>query len=60
MAQQLSSAEPDVSSDRFQININYSGSPLNTNIFDYGNISTGRLTSLQALLYSTLGNTMFL
>ena len=27
------SAEPDVSSDRFQININYSGSPVNTNIF---------------------------
>ena len=39
------STEPDVSSDRFQININWSGNPLNTNIFDYGNISTGRLTS---------------
>ena len=39
------SAEPDVSSDRFQININWSGNPINTNIFDYGNISTGRLTS---------------
>lgn len=39
------STTPDVSSDRFQININWSGSPENTNIFDYGNISTGRLVS---------------
>lgn len=36
---------PDVASDRFQLNINWSGNPINTNIFDYGNISTGRLTS---------------
>lgn len=36
---------PDVASDRFQININWSGNPVNTNIFDYGNISSGRLVS---------------
>ena len=36
---------PDVPTDRFMLNINHSGTPLNTNIFDYGNISTGRITS---------------
>jgi hypothetical protein len=36
---------PDVTTDRFQINVNWSGNPVNTNIFDYGNISTGRLVS---------------
>lgn len=39
------STTPDVASDRFQININWSGNPVNTAIFDYGNISSGRLTS---------------
>ena len=36
---------PDASNDRFQLNINWSGNPVNTNIFDYGNISSGRLVS---------------
>lgn len=36
---------PDASNDRFQININWSGSPANINIFDYGNISSGRVFS---------------
>ena len=36
---------PDASADRFQMNINWSGIPANTNIFDYGSISSGRLVS---------------
>ncbi|HMZ34923.1 MAG TPA: LamG domain-containing protein [Chitinophagales bacterium] len=41
------STTPDASNDRFQININWSGIPANTNIFDYGNIlnNSGRLVS---------------
>lgn len=44
------STTPDASNDRFQININWSGSPANTNIFDYGNISAGRLVSPAATI----------
>jgi len=55
------SDEPNVSSDRFQININYSGSPVNTNIFDYGNISGGgRLVSpASSVVFSTWEHYVF-
>jgi len=51
---------PDVASDRFQMNINFSGSPVNTNIFDYGNITTGRLVSpASAVVFDTWEHYVF-
>lgn len=51
---------PDESNDRFQININWTGSPVNTTIFDYGNISTGRLvTTPAAIVYNTWEHYVF-
>ncbi len=51
---------PDVASDRFQMNVNWSGNPVNTNIFDYGNISSGRLVSpASAVVFDTWEHYVF-
>lgn len=51
---------PDASSDRFQMNINWTGDPANTSIFDYGNISSGRLVTPSApIVYNTWEHYVF-
>lgn len=54
------STTPDDASDRFMLTINWTGTPTNTSIFDYGNISTGRLvTPAAVIVYSTWEHYVF-
>ena len=51
---------PDEVTGRFMLTINWTGNPVNTSIFDYGNISTGRLVSpAAAIVYNTWEHYVF-
>jgi hypothetical protein len=54
------STTPDVATDRFMLSINWTGNPINTSLFDYGNISSGRLvTPAATIIYNTWEHYVF-